>query len=221
MKESTRFVGLDDSKTSIEVAVAEGGRDGEVRRYGVIPNTPEALRKLVRSLGRPKHLYFVYEAGPGGYGIYRELWALGASCMVAAPTKTPRRVGDQIKNDRRDADTLARLHRAGELTPVWVPDEVTEAMRDLTRSREDFKYAQTRARQRLQRSFSVTEGATKASRTGARPISPGSAPRSSSIHRSKFVWRSTWEPWRKRRVAWKGRMAKCRSSSPFGAKLRW
>jgi len=157
MKESTRFVGLDDSKASIEVAIAESGRDGEVRRYGAIPNTPEALKKLVRSLGRPKHLYFVYEAGPGGYGIYRELWALGASCMVAAPSKTPRRAGAQIKNDRRDADTLARLHRAGELTPVWVPDEATEAMRDLTRSREDSKYAQTRARQRLQ-SFLLRHG---------------------------------------------------------------
>lgn len=157
MKESTRFVGLDDSKASIEVAVADGGRDGEVRRYGIIPNTPEALRKLVRSLGRPKHLYFVYEAGPGGYGIYRELWALGASCMVAAPSKTPRRAGDHIKNDRRDADTLARLHRAGELTPVWVPDEATEAMRDLTRSREDAKYAQTKTRQRLQ-SFLLRHG---------------------------------------------------------------
>jgi len=157
MKQCTRFVGLDDSKASIEVAVADGGRDGEVRRYGTIPNTPEALRKLVRSLGRPKQLHFVYEAGPGGYGIYRELWALGSSCMVAAPSKTPRKAGEHIKNDRRDAETLARLHRAGELTPVWVPDEATEAMRDLTRSREDAKYAQTKARQRVQ-SFLLRHG---------------------------------------------------------------
>ncbi len=157
MKQSTRFVGLDDSKASIEVAVADAGRDGEIRHYGSIPNTPDALRKLVRRLGRPKQLFFVYEAGPGGYGIYRELWALGASCMVAAPSKTPRKAGEHIKNDRRDAATLARLHRAGELTPVWVPDEATEAMRDLTRSREDAKYAQTKARQRLQ-SFLLRRG---------------------------------------------------------------
>ena len=149
MKKCTRFVGLDDSKNSIDVAVAAEGREGEVRVYGTIPNTPEALRKLVRRLGRPKDLYFVYEAGPCGYETYRDLLALGTNCVVAAPSKTPRRPGDRIKTDRRDAITLARLHRAGELRPVWVPDEETEAMRDLTRAREDFKYAQTKARQRL------------------------------------------------------------------------
>ena len=149
MKKCSRFVGLDDSKNSIDVAVASEGRDGEVRSYGTIENTPEAVRKLVRRLGRPKDLNFVYEAGPCGYGVYRELLALGANCMVAAPSKTPRRSGDRIKTDRRDALALARLHRAGELHPVWVPDEETEAMRDLTRAREDAKYVQTKARQRL------------------------------------------------------------------------
>jgi transposase len=149
MEKCTRFVGLDDSKNSIDVAVAWEGREGEVRSYGTISNTPEAARKLVRRLGRPKDLYFVYEAGPCGYGLYRELIALGANCMVAAPSKTPRRSGDRIKTDRRDALTLARLHRAGELHPVWVLDEETEAMRDLTRAREDASYVQTKARQRL------------------------------------------------------------------------
>jgi transposase len=149
MHKSIRFVGLDDSKDSIDVAVASEGREGEVRAYGTMPNSPEALKKLVRRLGRPRDLNFVYEAGPCGYGIYRELLALGANCMVAAPSKTPRRSGDRIKTDRRDAITLARLHRAGELHAVWVPDEETEAMRDLTRAREDAKYAQTKARQRL------------------------------------------------------------------------
>lgn len=157
MHKCIRFVGLDDSKHSIDVAVASEGRDGEVRFYGTIPNTPEAVRKLVRRLGRPKDLYFVYEAGPCGYGVYRELLALGANCMVAAPSKTPRRSGDRIKTDRRDALALARLHRAGELYPVWVPDEETEAMRDLTRAREDAKYVQTKARQRLQ-SFLLRHG---------------------------------------------------------------
>ena len=95
MKNSTRFVGLDDSKDFIEVAVAESDRDGEVRQFGSISNTPASLRKLVRRLGRSKGLHFVYEAGPGGYGIYRELRALGADCIVAAPTKTPRRTGDR------------------------------------------------------------------------------------------------------------------------------
>lgn len=149
MKHCIRFIGLDDSKDSIEIAVAESGARGEVRHWGCIPNSSEALRKLVRRLGRPKTLNFAYEAGPNGYGIYRELQALGANCVVVAPTQTPRRSGQRVKTDRRDAASLARLHRAGELTPVWVPDEPTEAMRDLTRAREDAKYAETRARQRL------------------------------------------------------------------------
>lgn len=146
MENCIRFVGLDDSKHSIDVAVASEGRGGEVRAYGTIENTPEALRKLARRLGRPRDLHFVYEAGPCGYGIYRELLGLGANCIVAAPSKTLRRSGDRIKTDRRDAMTLARLHRAGELYPVWVPDEETEAMRDLTRARKDAKYAQTKSR---------------------------------------------------------------------------
>ena len=150
MKHSIRYIGLDESKDSIEVAVAVGGKRGEVRLYGRIPNTAEALRKLVRRLGgNPKTMYFAYEAGPTGYGTYHELAALGTNCVVVAPSKTPRRSGDRIKNDRRDAVNLARLHRAGELTAVWVPDSDTEAMKDLTRAREDASYAQTRARQRL------------------------------------------------------------------------
>ena len=149
MRKSTLFVGLDEAKDSIAVAVAESGREGEVRDYGTIANTPEALTKLVRKLGRPRDLSFAVEAGPCGYETYRHLKSLGAECLVVAPSKTPRRPGDRIKNDRRDAANLARLHRAGELTAVWVPDTESEAMRDLTRSREDGKYAETRARQRL------------------------------------------------------------------------
>ena len=91
MKKCIRFVGLDDSKHSIDVAVAAENRDGEVRFYGTIPNTTEALKKLVRRLGAPRDLHFVYEAGPCGYGTYRDLLALGANCTVAAPSKTPRR----------------------------------------------------------------------------------------------------------------------------------
>src|SRR6516162_10081080 len=136
MKKCTLFIGLDDSKDTIEVAVAEGVPGGEVRDFGSVPNTPESLAKLVRRLGRPKDLFFAYEAGPCGYGTYRTLLGLGASCLVAAPSKTPRRPGERIKNDRRDARSLAKLHRASELTPIWVPDAPTEAMRDLTRARE-------------------------------------------------------------------------------------
>jgi len=149
MKHSTLFVGMDESKQTIEVAVAEAGGAREVRRYGSIPNTPAALRRLVGRLSATRSLHFVYEAGPCGYETYRKLTALGADCVVAAPSKIPRKPGNRIKNDRRDAETLARLHRAGELTAVWVPDKDTEAMRDLTRAREDAKYAETRAKQRL------------------------------------------------------------------------
>jgi hypothetical protein len=110
MSKSTRFVGLDDSKDSIEVAVAESGRDVEVHRFGLIPNTPAALRKLVRQLGRPKALHFVYEAGPSGYGIHRELVSLGANCIVAAPTKTPHFYFKEVHG--RD-DTPVRLQERG------------------------------------------------------------------------------------------------------------
>jgi transposase len=157
MKEFTRFVGLDDSKHSIHVAVADGFPGGEVRDLGSIDSTPDAIAKLIRRLGSPKDLQVVYEAGPCGYGLYRQLTSMGVSCVVAAPTRTPRRAGERIKNDRKDAATLARLHRAGELAPVWVPDKATEAIRDLTRAREDAKYAQTRAKQRLQ-SFLLRHG---------------------------------------------------------------
>ena len=102
----------------------------------MIASGPDALAKLVRRLGRPDDLHFAYEAGPCGYGAYRDLLGLGAQCIVAAPSRTPRKPGERIKTDRRDAVALARLHRAGELTPVWVPDAETEAMRDLTRTRE-------------------------------------------------------------------------------------
>jgi len=149
MKKHIKYIGLDDSKDAIDVAIADEGRDGEIRKYGTISNTPDALRKMVRRLGRPKDLHFVYEAGPCGYETYRELRRLGANCMVAAPSKTPQKAGERIKTDSRDAMNLARLHRAGELTAVWVPDEVSEAMRDVTRAREDSKYQQIKARQRL------------------------------------------------------------------------
>jgi transposase len=145
---SMKYVGLDVHKDSIAVGVAEGG-GGEVRYYGTIPMTVEALRRLVGRLGSPATLRFAYEAGPCGYGVVRTLTQLGASCVVAAPSLIPQRPGDRVKTDPRDACSLARLHRAGELTAVWVPDEGQEAMRDLTRAREDAKHAETHARQRL------------------------------------------------------------------------
>jgi len=144
------YVGLDVHKDSIVVAVAEGGLHGEVREYGRIANTAAALARLLRKLGgdgvTPR---FCYEAGPCGYGIQRQLSAQRHECVVVAPSLIPKRAGDRIKTDRRDAASLARLHRAGELTAVWVPDAGHEAMRDLVRARLDAVRALRRARQQL------------------------------------------------------------------------
>jgi transposase len=144
------YVGLDVHKQGIVVAVAEDGLRGEVREYGRIANTPAALDRLARKLSREGvKLRFCYEAGPCGYGIQRHLSARGHECVVVAPSLIPKRAGDRVKTDRRDAASLARLHRAGELTAVWVPDAGHEAMRDLVRARLDAVHALRRARQQL------------------------------------------------------------------------
>ena len=149
MRKSTKFVALDIHKDSITVALSGEGPQGP-KLYGTIPSTGAALSKLAAKLAGPgTSLQFCYEAGPCGYGVYRQLRALGHACTVVAPSLIPRRPGDRIKTDRRDALSLARLFQHGELTPVWVPDEAQEAMRDLERCREDFKHAERRVRQRL------------------------------------------------------------------------
>ena len=142
-----RFVGLDVHAETIAVAVAEVA--GDVRSLGVIPNRPESIRKLVRKLGSAEQLRVCYEAGPTGYVVYWELTALGVKCEVVAPTLVPVKAGDRVKTDRRDALKLARSYRAGDLTPVWVPDAAHEALRDLVRAREAAKKDQLRARHRL------------------------------------------------------------------------
>ena len=142
-----RFVGLDVHADTIAVAVAEP--DGEVRSLGMIPNRPESIRKLVKKLGPAEQLRVCYEAGPTGYVMYWQLTALGVRCEVVAPTLVPVKAGDRVKTDRRDAAKLARSYRAGDLTPVWVPDAAHEALRDLVRAREAAKKDQLRARHRL------------------------------------------------------------------------
>jgi transposase len=131
------FVAFDTSKLRNAVAIAEGDRKGEVRFLGEIENSAEATAKLVRKLaGKHRRLTFCYEAGPTGYGLYRQIKSLGFECVVVAPSLIPKKSGDRVKTNRRDAESLAKLLRAGELTAVWVPDQHHEAMRDLTRARE-------------------------------------------------------------------------------------
>jgi transposase len=144
---NVRFIGLDVHAETIAVAAAEPA--GEVRSLGVIPNRIESIRKLVKKLGPVKHLRVCYEAGPTGYVVYWQLTALGVTCEVVAPTLVPVKAGDRVKTDRRDALKLARSYRAGDLTPVWVPDAAHEALRDLVRAREAAKKDQLRARHRL------------------------------------------------------------------------
>ena len=144
---NVRFVGLDVHAATIAVAVAETA--GEVRSLGTIANRPEAIRRLVRKLGPADELRACYEAGPTGYGLYWQLLGLGVHCDVVAPSLVPVKAGDRVKTDRRDALKLARCYRAGDLTPVWVPDAEQEALRDLVRAREAAKKDQLRARHRL------------------------------------------------------------------------
>ena len=149
MSKVAKFVGLDVHKSTISMAVCEGGalrRPKDVGKFA--HDVPTLLRRLER-LGEPKDVHVAYEAGPTGYGLCRALRERGYPCIVIAPSKTPISAGDRVKTDRRDAARLARLLRAGELVPVTLPDTEQEALRDLVRLREDAMHAQRRARQQL------------------------------------------------------------------------
>ena len=149
MSEYSAYSGLDVHQDTISVAVTIQGRS-EPEWRGTIRHRRSALERLIaRWAPKGEKLSFCDEAGPCGYGMYREITELGHECDVVASGLVPRGATDRVKTDRRDALKLARLRRAGELTPVWVPGTEQEAMRDLTRAREDMKALQTKARQRL------------------------------------------------------------------------
>lgn len=149
MNQYSKYVGMDVHKEKIMVAVAAAG-NGEAVYYGEIQNDPDAIAKMIRKVaGKDKVVAFCYEAGPCGYGLYRQIRDLNCQCDVVAPSLIPRKTGDRVKTDRRDSISLARLYRAGELTSVWVPDKLQEGMRDLTRAREDMKEIERHCRQRL------------------------------------------------------------------------
>src|SRR4051812_24314826 len=145
MEQPTRFVGMDVHKETIVdvhketivVAVTATGEAGKAPAYGPFPNTAAGLEKLVKRLRQAGSgpIKFCYEAGPCGYGVHRTLTRMGEDCMVVAPSMIPRKPGERQKNDKRDAASLAVLHRGGLLTAVWVPDAAHEAMRDLIRAR--------------------------------------------------------------------------------------
>ena len=149
MKHDTLFVGLDVHKGSISIAVARGARSEPAQDLGTIPNEISKLwRKLVQ-LEPVERLVCVYEAGPLGYGLARWLKSKAVACVVIAPSRTPKAPADHIKTDRRDAAKLAVLMRSGMLTPIYVPEESSEALRDLIRARTDAKKAQLVARHQL------------------------------------------------------------------------
>ncbi|MGE3488345.1 MAG: IS110 family transposase [Nitrospira sp.] len=151
MSRSHIYVGLDVHKETIAVAIADHRRNGEVRFWGNIPNTPGEVQQLLKMLTtKHKTLEVSYEAGPCGYALYRQFTGHGVPCQVVAPSRLLRRPGERIKNDHRDAVTLARLARAGELTAVWVPEPAHEAVRDLVRARHAANRDLRQARLRIQ-----------------------------------------------------------------------
>lgn len=152
MSAITLYLGLDVHKDSITIAIAQSGRNGEIRLFGNISNDLGRLQKAlirIREAHPGAHLEVAYEAGPCGFGIARRLKQLGVPCIVAAPSLIPKQPGSPFKNDKRDARAIARLLRAGELTAVYVPEPTDEAMRDLCRARTDAVDDLRRCRLRL------------------------------------------------------------------------
>lgn len=149
MSEHIKFyVGLDVHKETIALAVAEAGRE-PARLVGTMRHDMSKILKQLARYGEPSQVQVVYEAGPTGYGLQRALAHRGYQAQVIAPSLIPKRAGDRVKNDRRDAVRLAELARAGELRAVWIPQPADEAIRDLSRAREDAVKARMQARQQL------------------------------------------------------------------------
>jgi len=145
------YIGIDVHKDTIVVAVALPGRHNASYRCKIC-NTPKAVDRLLNQMSKEfdgEVLLWGYEAGPCGHGLYRQITAFGHDCQIVAPSLLPKKASDRIKTDRRDAVKLAQSLRSGETTAIWVPDEGHEAIRDLTRARDDMKSMERKARQQL------------------------------------------------------------------------
>jgi len=187
------FVGLDVHKATVCIAIAEGGRGGEVRQLGVFENRPEILSKVASRLSKGgRRLSFCYEAGPCGYGLHRLLTGYGHECVVVAPSLIPMKAGDRVKRDRRDALMLAKLHRAGELTAIWIPDAAHEAMRDLVRARATAVRVLAKARQHLQGFLLRHERIYRGLAPGPWLIDAGCRRCASNIRLSRLCCRTTF-----------------------------
>jgi transposase len=156
MHDSITWIGMDVHKESIVVTAVGHDSEGIKARFET-PNTDKGVHRLAKRIREFGEVRCAYEAGPCGYEIRRFLSSQGIPCEVVAPTLIPKKAGDRVKTDRRDAEKLARLHRRGELTAIRVPTPAQEALRDLVRTREDAKEDALRRRHRLQK-FLLRQG---------------------------------------------------------------
>jgi transposase len=195
MEKGTTYVALDDSKRKIVAGILHPGAvQPELRE---IANDPRQIRRLFERLEREGPVAACYEAGVSGYDLHRQITSLGVACAVIAPALTPRRPGQRIKTDRRDAAKLVRLFRADELTAIHVPDEAEEAVRDLVRCRDDIRRDVLRWRHRVLKLWPATDAPISRARTGARPTGAGSASSGSTCRRCSARSRRRCSRWSK------------------------
>lgn len=208
--------GLGVAKAKHAVAVADEGRTGDVRYWGEITTDLASVRRMVAKLEMPgRRLHFCYEAAPTGYGLHRLLTAMGHACDVIAPSLIPRRAGDRMKTSPRDAIKLAKFLLAGELTQIWVPDEVHEATHELIRSRDVAVRDLRRKRQSIS-SMMLRYGPKR--QRGVQDAVNGCRVRSLNIRRNTWYYRTLSLPPSMRRSDLNGWRSRSRSSCPNG---RW